>query len=101
MLGNSTKTQGPGSRQDVLDDHFGFWNWQKYVGLGKTSSRKYKAAVAERNTQTEGHRGFTASLEEANVAKWEAMCIEWEHDDILKTKPNPYHVEGSCGYLIV
>ena len=101
VLGNSTKTQGPGLRQDVLDDHFSFWNWQKYVGLGKTSARKYKAAVAKRNIQTEGHRGFTASLEEVNVAKWEAMCIEWERDEIPKTKPNPYHVEGSCKYLTV
>ena len=48
-LGNSTKTQGPGSRHDVLDDHFGFWNWQKYIGLGATLLRKYKAALADRN----------------------------------------------------
>jgi len=34
-LGNSTKTQGPGSRHDVLDDHFGFWNWEKYKSMGK------------------------------------------------------------------
>lgn len=34
-LGNSTKTQGPGSRHDVLDDHFGFWNWLKYAGMGR------------------------------------------------------------------
>jgi hypothetical protein len=33
-LGNATKTQGPGSRHDVLDDHFGFWNWSKYVTMG-------------------------------------------------------------------
>lgn len=33
-LGNATKTQGPGSRHDVLDDHFGFWNWSKYHSLG-------------------------------------------------------------------
>lgn len=33
-LGNATKTQGPGSRHDVLDDHFGFWNWQKYITMG-------------------------------------------------------------------
>ena len=33
-LGNATKTQGPGSRQDVIDDHFGFWNWLKYCGMG-------------------------------------------------------------------
>lgn len=36
-LGNTTKNQGPGSRHDVLDDHFGFWNWLKYIGMGKFS----------------------------------------------------------------
>ena len=35
-LGNSMKTQGPGGCHDILNDHFGFWNWLKYVGLGKT-----------------------------------------------------------------
>src|SRR6188768_2710582 len=98
ILGNSTKTQGPGSRQDVLDDHFSFWNWQKYIGLGKASARKYKVAVAERNIHTEGHRGFTASLVEATVAKWETTCIDWEQDELPKTKPNPYHIEGTCRY---
>ena len=34
-LGNATKTQGPGSRQDVIDDHLGFWNWLKYCGMGR------------------------------------------------------------------
>jgi hypothetical protein len=33
-LGNSTKTQGPVSRHDVLDDHFNFW--KKHSG-GRTS----------------------------------------------------------------
>jgi hypothetical protein len=32
--GNATKTYGPGTRQDVLDDHFGFWNWEKYKSVG-------------------------------------------------------------------
>lgn len=36
-LGNATKTQGPGSRQDVIDDHIGFWNWLKYTGMGKST----------------------------------------------------------------
>jgi Kyakuja-Dileera-Zisupton transposase len=35
-LSNSTKTQGPRDHHDVLDDHFGFWNWLKYISLGKT-----------------------------------------------------------------
>jgi len=96
-LGNSTKTMGPGSRQDTLDDHFSFWNWEKYVGMGKTLARKYKHAVAERNIQLEGHRGFTASLEEADVKKWDLMCVNWEHNQALPKKtPNPYHIASLC-----
>ncbi len=34
-LGSSTKTMGPSSRQDVLDNNFGFWNWLKYNGMGQ------------------------------------------------------------------
>lgn len=34
-LGNATKTQGPSSRQDVIDDHLGFWNWCKYNSMGE------------------------------------------------------------------
>src|SRR5262249_30910631 len=52
-LGNSTKTQGPGTRQDVLDDQFSAWNWLKYVGIGNTLMRRYRRAVADRNLQTE------------------------------------------------
>jgi len=34
MLRNVKKTQGPSSRHNVLDDHFNFWNWSKYLGMG-------------------------------------------------------------------
>ncbi|KDR65962.1 hypothetical protein GALMADRAFT_81295 [Galerina marginata CBS 339.88] len=94
-LGNSTKTQAPGSRHDVLDDHFGFWNWQKYIGLGATLLRKYRVAVAERNIQAEGHRGLTEALDQKLVQEWEVMCVAWEEDVFPKRKKNPYHVEGA------
>ncbi|KDR65401.1 hypothetical protein GALMADRAFT_81900, partial [Galerina marginata CBS 339.88] len=94
-LGNSTKTMGPGSRSDVLDDHFSFWNWRKYVGLGKTLMRRYKASLAERNIQVEGHRGLTHALDPDLVQSWEAMCIEWEMDEFPKTMPNPYYTKNT------
>ena len=34
-LGNSTKSQGPGTRHDNLDFHFSFWNWEKYWSMGE------------------------------------------------------------------
>ena len=30
----STKEMGPGSWRDMLDDHFGNWNWKKIIKLG-------------------------------------------------------------------
>ena len=100
-LGNSTKTQGPGSRHDMLDDHFSFWNWLKYIGLGKTLMSRYKAALAECNQQTEGHRGFTNLLDPELVAKWAAMCIAWEEDEYPKSCENPYQVEGQSKHLFL
>jgi len=94
ILGNSTKTQGPGSRQDVLDDHFGYWNWCKYIGLGPTLLRRYKSAVADWNIQREGHRGLSESLDKKLVEKWEKMCTEWEREIFPKNKRNPYETDG-------
>ncbi|KDR81126.1 hypothetical protein GALMADRAFT_61075 [Galerina marginata CBS 339.88] len=94
-LGNSTKTMGPGSRQDVLDDHFGFWNWLKYIGLGTALLRRYQAAVAQRNLQKEGHRGLTDSLDPDLIKQWEMLCVEWETDGFPRRKKNPYHLENA------
>lgn len=114
-LGNATKTQGPGSQHDVLDDRFGFWNWQKYAGMGEFSviwywciglifliagtmlMRRYRSAIHERNVQAEGHRGFTATLPEELVAKWGEMCVAWELAPYPKKDvKNPYETSGIC-----
>ena len=33
--GGSTKDQGPGYWNDIMDDKFGHWNWSKLVHLGR------------------------------------------------------------------
>jgi hypothetical protein len=113
VLGNSTKTQGPGSRNDVLDDHFGFWNWTKYHSMGtcfhtircnaysrhhsgRSLMRRYKAAVPQRNQQIEAHRGFTESLSPQHVATWTDAVEEWENDESHPKKvPSPYEIKSS------
>ncbi|KAG6818426.1 hypothetical protein H0H93_005084 [Arthromyces matolae] len=95
-LGNATKTMGPGTRHDVLDDHFGFWNWSKYIATGKSLRKKYKDAVKLRNVQQEAHDGFTATISKEKVEEWEAMCRKWDRERYPKAKSkNPYHVEGA------
>ncbi|KAF9551575.1 hypothetical protein CPC08DRAFT_738301 [Agrocybe pediades] len=72
-LGKSTQMQGPGSRHDVLDDHFNFYNWLKYISLGSTLMP---------------HRGLTDSLlQSANSSHLPEL---WE-----KIKPNPYYTKES------
>lgn len=92
-LGNSTKTQGPGSRHVVLDDNFNAWNWWKYINMGYTLARKYQAAVAERNNQVEAHRGLTASLSKTVTSAWEKICKVWDNASYPKTVQNPYKSE--------
>lgn len=36
-IASSTKMMGPGQRQGVLEDHWGYANWRKLVTLGKCS----------------------------------------------------------------
>lgn len=45
-LGNSMKMMGPGSHYDILDNNFGFWNWQKYISMG-TGLNGYCSEYAE------------------------------------------------------
>jgi hypothetical protein len=37
-IGTSTREMGPGSREDTLNAHWGSWNWDKLIGLGKSSN---------------------------------------------------------------
>ncbi|KAL0566206.1 hypothetical protein V5O48_015811 [Marasmius crinis-equi] len=76
--GPSTKPMGPGSRVVVLNDHFGHYNWLKYIGIGATLTRRYVQAVKDRNQQVEAHRGLTVSLPEELRQSWEARCRDWE-----------------------
>ncbi|KAK7020162.1 hypothetical protein VNI00_017840 [Paramarasmius palmivorus] len=93
-LGNATKTMGPGSREDYIDSHVGSWNNDKYISMGQTLARRRKDAIKDRNLQTTAHEQLTANLPKELVAKWEAMCVEWEAaPHPKKDVANPYHIE--------
>ena len=117
-LGSATKTMGPGSRHDVLDDHFGHWNHEKYISMGELSRRnrwvswglttwfsgkslmrRYQKALPERNKQAEAHRGFTASLNPKDVERWTKMCEQWGAEGFPRTMESPYSIEGASMYL--
>ncbi|KAG2341292.1 hypothetical protein BDR05DRAFT_977042 [Suillus weaverae] len=88
----STKEMGPGTRREVLDDHFGDWNWKKVTAFGRVLLRKIKEAV---KAKTE-HRHALTELEEsikqsdlgvASLTNWTNEVLAWELDHL---NPNPF-----------
>ncbi|KAJ3516066.1 hypothetical protein NLJ89_g1356 [Agrocybe chaxingu] len=88
-VANSTREMGPGSRRDVLDDHFGDYNWRKILNLATTFCRKGKEALAMREEHVEAFVEFDAALPVQETEAWTVMCKNWEADS---SKPNPFHV---------
>ncbi|KAK0214468.1 hypothetical protein IW262DRAFT_1450136 [Armillaria fumosa] len=91
-LGNSTKTVGPGTRQDLIDDHLGFWNWVKYCCMGEPSSNSLGSVFIV--IREEVHRGFTQSLLPDMVSEWDNLCVAWEADKVPKMVLNPFCVQS-------
>ncbi|KAF7331416.1 CxC2 domain-containing protein [Mycena kentingensis (nom. inval.)] len=89
----STRASGPGSRADQLDDHWGFWNWRKTIGLPGLLRRRVDKANIELATQEEALAAFTREQAEF-VPEWKRMIEEWEEDN---DKPNPYEPTTSTG----
>ncbi|KAJ7670794.1 hypothetical protein DFH06DRAFT_1267265 [Mycena polygramma] len=90
-VSTSTVEMGPGSRHDMLDDHWGHWNWLKLVGLGVLLMKRLLRAIPERNFQRDSLATFTENQAE-HVEGWKAMVETFEAD---ATKPNPYELPKS------
>ncbi|KAG1879782.1 hypothetical protein F4604DRAFT_1679367 [Suillus subluteus] len=88
-MASSTKEMGPGSWRDVLDDHFGDWNWKKVVGLGATLLCK----MTEANKEQEAHQTAFQELHKVLAPKtteaWTVKVESWEENpnDSLVTNP--------------
>ncbi|KAJ6487573.1 hypothetical protein C8R45DRAFT_1097471 [Mycena sanguinolenta] len=88
-VATSTRNMGPGSRHDVLDCQFSYWNWQKLVSIVELLRRRMDRAKEELKEQTEAFEEFSAQQAE-RVPQWRQMVLEYEQDE---TKKNPYQVE--------
>ncbi|KAJ7825744.1 hypothetical protein B0H14DRAFT_3088554 [Mycena olivaceomarginata] len=91
LVATSTREMGPGSHQDMLNDHWGHWNWQKLVGLGALLRKRLLRAIPERNFQRDSLATFTKNQGE-HVEEWVAMVLAFEADG---TSPNPYELPKS------
>ncbi|KAF9032445.1 hypothetical protein BJ165DRAFT_1535134 [Panaeolus papilionaceus] len=90
-IGKSTSGQGPGNRNNNIDDNFSFWNYEKLIELGHAVLRRYQSSLATRNMHCEAHRGLSENVGAVLVKKWESVCCEWDADrSTPKKAKNPY-----------
>ncbi|KAF7322694.1 hypothetical protein HMN09_00048200 [Mycena chlorophos] len=90
----STRSCGPGSRADQLDDHWSFLNWKKVVGLPALLRRRLDAARIERAKQEEAFIALTVQQKE-HVPEWQRSVEAYEAPvvDGVAPPPNPYEVK--------
>ncbi|KAL0563484.1 hypothetical protein V5O48_018584 [Marasmius crinis-equi] len=95
ILGNATKTMGPGGLQDLLEAQFDFWNWLKYITLGATLYRRWRAALKDREKQSLAHEGLMNNIDGRLVKEWEGVVQKWEEAPQPKDQKglvNPYEI---------
>jgi len=107
-----SKESGPSARHQVLDDHWGAWNWRKVVNSRKLSLLSYamagihtSAGVNLRKSlekawkwgkiQRQVADSFDAMISEDTFRQWTDMVAAYKIDP---TKPNPFE-EPEAGKL--
>ncbi|KAL0945536.1 hypothetical protein HGRIS_001015 [Hohenbuehelia grisea] len=85
QLCGSIREMGPGA--DILNDHWGGWNFQKLVGLCHLLLCRLREACAMTTKHRNVFAKFSATFAPTQVAAWGQRIREWEADS---RKPNPY-----------
>ncbi|KAG2148141.1 uncharacterized protein EDB93DRAFT_1250199 [Suillus bovinus] len=73
-VATSTREMGPGLRHDILDDHFGDWNWQKVSNFGVFLLQKFKDAIPRRNQHISNLVNFEDAIPAESLAIWHTMA---------------------------
>ena len=106
-LATWSQENGPAARHQILDDHWGSWNWRKVINsrmspsfhamlidfhcsliitgtnLQKTLQKAWKWSKAQREVANT----LSASISEETVRRWQRMVADYKRD---KSKPNPF-----------
>lgn len=115
-LAGSTKKMGPGSHWDMLDEHFGDWNWQKTITLCMCFLILYplfhsypqsvasylidcaEEALENRAVQVEALKDLTKNIQPKFVKQWGDAKKAWE---LNNKKPNPFVPKVQCKYNFI
>ncbi|KAF8169323.1 hypothetical protein K438DRAFT_1983394 [Mycena galopus ATCC 62051] len=87
----STRDMGPGSCHDVLDCQWGYWNWQKLVGIVDLLKNRLDRAEPELKEQTEAFKEFSSQHAD-RVPVWRQQVLDYEAEVEAQAKKD--NVEG-------
>ncbi|KIJ50039.1 hypothetical protein M422DRAFT_44516 [Sphaerobolus stellatus SS14] len=93
-VGTATKEIGPGSRQDMLEDHWGNMNWTKTVDL--CSSMEKKLDWEADHSKPNPYESKTPGLTQADV--WKELAVE--EDKIAKSGLTSLHEVTPTVFLV-
>ncbi|KAF7345876.1 CxC2 domain-containing protein [Mycena venus] len=85
-IASSTRRMGPGARHDMMDDHWGHWNWQKLISLAAMLRRRLDTALEQQSVQREALEAFSDQQKD-RAESWRQMVHDYEADP---KKKNPY-----------
>ena len=96
-LATWSRENGPAARHQILDDHWGSWNWKKTYNsrghLRKTLDKAWKWSKAQRKVA----KTLDSTVSDETLHKWQKMVTEYKQD---KSKPNPFEEPEICTSLI-
>ncbi|OBZ73392.1 hypothetical protein A0H81_06621 [Grifola frondosa] len=83
----STREMTPGGRHEVLNDHWGGWNWQKTIAFAPSLFRSLREARKMHRMQRQSFEEFSSTFPPETLKKWKDMLDAWNADF---SKPSPY-----------
>ena len=109
-LATWSRENGPAAHHQVLDDHWGSWNWRKVVNsrtlcfafmrffkyshnTGSNLRKSVEKAWKWSKTQREVAKSLDEMVSESTLLEWEKIVVEYKQD---RTKPNPFEEPEIC-----
>ncbi|KAK7687212.1 hypothetical protein QCA50_009717 [Cerrena zonata] len=84
----STKEMGPAYRPEVLNDHWGSWNWFKILSFGTHLAKSLYTASLMAQKHQQIFEQYNATFPSAQTQKWSEHIEKWNQDHTIK--PDPY-----------
>ncbi|KDQ54200.1 hypothetical protein JAAARDRAFT_60933 [Jaapia argillacea MUCL 33604] len=97
-VATSAREMGPGARHELLNEHWGNWNWSLLLGFRECSELTPFTIILiflvrkQRNNFEE----FSATFSPETVVQWEKMVDMWNED---RSRLNPYQEPPSTATL--